>query len=154
MFDLHSNDNVQRLEEEMLLKENFIFTYRGGEPKEMLRFLLKAVFALPKDSKNIKFRYPSKEIKNQRNFLDLANGEQKPFNIIKNMLKSVSYQYLGDNYTCNLEKVKRGSYSLKWLADQKFLIKEVLSITDFQEINATHTIEIKQFIRNVINNKR
>ena len=158
MFDLHSNDNVQRLEEEMLLgKENFIFTYRGGEPKEMLRFLLKVgvPFALPKDSKNIKFRYPSKEIKNQRNFLDLANGEQKPFNIIKNMLKSVSYQYLGDNYnTDNLEKVKRGSYSLKWLVDQKFLIKEVLSITDFQEINATHTIEIKQFIRNVINNNR
>ena len=25
---------------------------------------------------------------------------------------------------------------------------------DFQEINATHTIEIKQFIRNVINNNR
>ena len=158
MSDLHSNDNVQRLEEEILLgKENFIFTYRGGEPKEMLRFLLKVgvPFALPKDSKNIKFRYPSKEIKNQRNFLDLANGEQKPFNIIKNMLKSVSYQYLGDNYnTDNLEKVKRGSYSLKWLVDQKFLIKEVLSITDFQEINATHTIEIKQFIRNVINNNR
>ena len=65
MSDLHSNDNVQRLEEEILLgKENFIFTYRGGEPKEMLRFLLKVgvPFALPKDSKNIKFRYPSKEI--------------------------------------------------------------------------------------------
>ena len=37
---------------------------------------------------------------------------------------------------------------------EKFLIKEVLSITDFQEINATHTIEIKQFIRNVIDNNR
>ena len=54
MFDLHSNDNVQRLEEEMLLgKENFIFTYRIWRTKRgIIGFLLKVgvPFALPKDS--------------------------------------------------------------------------------------------------------
>ena len=44
-------------------------------------------------SKN-KFKYPTNEIKNHREFLDLINGENVSLAKIKTMLKSINPEYL------------------------------------------------------------
>ena len=60
--------------------ENFIFTYRGGEPRDMINYIMQIGIPVKipnKEKSKFKFKYPTNDVKNQREFMGFANGERK-----------------------------------------------------------------------------
>ena len=92
LSDLSNDIMAHKLREKLLnTQEDFIFTYRGNEPKEILNYLITIgmPFELPaKDNLKFKTRYPGKEIKNQREFKELINGQTKSRAKIKSIIGS------------------------------------------------------------------
>jgi hypothetical protein len=97
MSDLIRDPLSHKLKDTLLnTNQDFIFTYRGREPKEILNYLMGIgiPFQLPpKDNLKFKIKYPSKEIKNQREFKELMEGQQKTRAKIKSILNSMSDEY-------------------------------------------------------------
>lgn len=89
-------------------KRKFIFTYRGNDPIHTIKYLINinVPFQMPyndlktTEKKSIWGSYETN--KNQRLFLQLANGESVVLKEIKQLLKSIDPRYLGKNYS--LEK--------------------------------------------------
>ena len=101
------------------------------------------------------FDDPARQIKNQRFFLQLANGESVVLKEIKQLLKSIDPRYLGKNYSLEkMDSVARGSYNLNFLIEEEFLHNEVKNIEDFQLINTVNSIFMKNYIREIVNNNR
>ena len=88
----------------------------------------------------------------QRNFLNLISGDKKISRAAtREILKDTLPEYLGKNYSeDNLDKIDKGNYDIEWLIKNQFLNPVVKNSDDFQNINKTSTIEIKNFIRNVV----
>ena len=136
--------------------ENFIFTYRGGEPREMIHYLMEIgmPIAIPnKEKSRFKFKYPTNEVKNQREFLSFARGEYKSLTKIKVMFKGLHPQYQLKTIE-QLEAADSGSYDIKWLVDKGFVVPGVKNIDDFQKISKVSTIQMKNYIREIVNNNR
>jgi len=53
-----------------------------------------------------------------------------------------------------LEAADSGSYDLKWLVDKGFVVPGVKNIDDFQKISKVQTIQMKNYIREIVNNNR
>ena len=107
--------------------ENFIFTYRGGEPREMINYLMEIgiPIAIPNREKSkFKFKYPTNEVKNQREFLAFSKGEMKSLTKIKVMFKGMHPQYQLKTIE-ELESVDSGSYDINWLVDKGFVVPGV-----------------------------
>ena len=101
------------------------------------------------------FEDPSRQVKNQRFFLDLANGESVALKEIKQVLKSVNPYYLGSNYNPEAaDSIPRGSYTLDYLVDEGFLQSGVRDINDFQLISNTRNIFMKNYIKDIVDNGR
>ena len=101
------------------------------------------------------FEDPSRQVKNQRFFLDLANGESVALKEIKQVLKSVNPYYLGSNYSPEAaDSIPRGSYTLDYLVDEGFLQSGVRDINDFQLISNTRNIFMKNYIKDIVDNGR
>jgi len=136
--------------------EDFIFTYRGGEPREMINYLMEIGMpvAIPnKEKSKFKFKYPTNEVKNQREFLSFSKGEYKSLTKIKAMFKGMDPQYQLKTIE-QLEAADSGSYDLKWLVDKGFVVPGVKNIDDFQKISKVQTIQMKNYIREIVNNNR
>jgi len=136
--------------------ENFIFTYRGGEPREMINYLMEIGMpvAIPnKEKSKFKFKYPTNEVKNQREFLSFSKGEYKSLTKIKAMFKGMHPQYQLKTIE-QLEAADSGSYDIKWLVDKGFVVPGVKNIDDFQKISKVLTIQMKNYIREIVNNNR
>ena len=136
--------------------ENFMFTYRGGEPREMMNYLIEIGMpvAIPnKEKSKFKFKYPTNEVKNQREFLGFSKGEHKSLTKIKAMFKGMHPQYQLKTIE-QLEAADSGSYDLKWLVDKGFVVPGVKNIDDFQKISKVSTIQMKNYIREIVNNNR
>ena len=136
--------------------ENFIFTYRGGEPREMINYLMEIgiPIAIPNREKSkFKFKYPTNEVKNQREFLAFSKGEMKSLTKIKAMFKGMHPQYQLKTIE-QLEAADSGSYDIKWLVDKGFVVPGVKNIDDFQKISKVLTIQMKNYIREIVNNNR
>ena len=136
--------------------EDFIFTYRGGEPREMINYLMEIGMpvAIPnKEKSKFKFKYPTNEVKNQREFLGFSKGEYKSLTKIKAMFKGMHPQYQLKTIE-QLEAADSGSYDIKWLVDKGFVVPGVKNIDDFQKISKVLTIQMKNYIREIVNNNR
>jgi len=136
--------------------EDFIFTYRGGEPREMINYLMEIGMpvAIPnKEKSKFKFKYPTNEVKNQREFLSFSKGEVKSLTKIKAMFKGMDPQYQLKTIE-QLESVDSGSYNIKWLVDKGFVVPGVKNIDDFQKISKVQTIQMKNYIREIVKNNR
>ena len=136
--------------------ENFIFTYRGGEPREIINYLM--LIGMPvkipnKEKSKFKFKYPTNEVKNQREFLSFSRGEHKSLTKIKAMFKGMHPQYQLKTIE-QLESADSGSYDLKWLVDKGFVVPGVKDIDDFQMISKVPTIQMKNYIREIVRNNR
>ena len=136
--------------------ENFIFTYRGGEPREIISYLM--LIGMPvkipnKEKSKFKFKYPTNDVKNQREFLSFSKGEHKSLTKIKAMFKGMHSQYQLKTIE-QLESVDSGSYDLKWLVDKGFVVPGVKDIDDFQMISKVSTIQMKNYIREIVSNNR
>ena len=53
-----------------------------------------------------------------------------------------------------LEAADSGSYDIKWLVDKGFVVPGVKNIDDFQKISKVSTIQMKNYIREIVNNNR
>jgi len=136
--------------------EDFIFTYRGGEPREMINYLMEIGMpvAIPnKEKSKFKFKYPTNEVKNQREFLSFSKGEYKSLTKIKSMFKGMHPQYQLKTIE-QLEAADSGSYDIKWLVDKGFVVPGIKNIDDFQKISKVSTIQMKNYIREIVNNNR
>ena len=136
--------------------EDFIFTYRGLEPREMIHYLIEigVPIAIPnKEKSKFKFKYPTNDVKNQREFLSFARGEYKSLTKIKVMFKGLHPQYQLKTIE-QLEAADSGSYDIKWLVDKGFVVPGVKNIDDFQKISKVSTIQMKNYIREIVNNNR
>jgi len=136
--------------------EDFIFTYRGLEPREMIHYLIEigVPIAIPnKEKSKFKFKYPTNDVKNQREFLSFSKGEMKSLTKIKAMFKGMHPQYQLKTIE-ELESVDSGSYDINWLVDKGFVVPGVKNINDFQKISKVSTIQMKNYIREIVNNNR
>jgi superfamily I DNA/RNA helicase len=161
--DLEQDENAGELKRRILeTQEDFVFTYRGNDPILTMKYLMKLgiPFQMPyNDLQKLKrkkiFEDPSRQVKNQRFFLDLANGESVALKEIKQVLKSVNPYYLGPNYSAEAaESIPRGSYTLDYLVDGGFLQPGVRDINDFQLISNTRSIFMKNYIKDIVDNNR
>lgn len=161
--DLEQDENAAELKRRILeTEEKFIFTYRGNDPIHTIKYLINTgvPFQMPyNDLKKLQrkkvFDDPARQIKNQRFFLQLANGESVVLKEIKQLLKSIDPRYLGKNYSLEkMDSVARGSYNLNFLIEEEFLHNEVKNIEDFQLINTVNSIFMKNYIREIVNNNR
>ena len=154
--DPHLAELSKRLKQ---TNETFAFTYRGNEPKEAIRYLTKlgVPFKIADKHSRFQFKYPTADIKNQREFLKLIREKKKlTAASIKRILKNTLPEYVGKNYSEeNLEKIV-GSYDIEWLIKHQFLNPIVKKSDDFQnikklsKISYISTIEMKNFIRRVV----
>ena len=137
-------------------KENFIFTYRGGEPRDMINYIVQTGIPVKisnKEKSKFKFKYPTNDVKNQREFLAFSKGEMKSLTKIKTMFKGMHPQYQLKTLE-DLESVDSGSYDINWLVDKGFVVPGVKDINDFQLISKVETIYIKNYIREIVKNNR
>ena len=135
--------------------ETFLFTCRGNEPRETIRYLTKlgVPFKLVDKDSKFKFQYPKAEIKNQSNFFKLINKNEKiTAGGVKSILKSISNDYAGENFRKgNLDDLEPSSklVDIDWIIKHQFLDPIVKKDDDFQNISTTKTIEMKNYIRQV-----
>jgi len=149
--DPHLAELTKRLTE---TNETFAFTYRGNEPKAAIKYLMKlgVPFKIVDKHHKFKFKYPTADIKNQREFKKLISENKKLTPAaVKGILKNTLPEYLGKNYSeDNLDKIDKKDYDVEWLIKNQFLDPIVKNSDDFQNINRILTIEMKNFIRAVI----
>ena len=149
--DPHLAELTKRLTE---TNETFAFTYRGNEPKAAIKYLMKlgVPFKIVDKHHKFKFKYPTADIKNQREFKKLISENKKLTPAaVKGILKNTLPEYLGKNYSeDNLDKIDKKDYDVEWLIKNQFLDPIVKNSDDFQSINRILTIEMKNFIRAVI----
>ena len=109
-------------------------------------------FKLVDKDKKFKFKYPAADIKNQRNFFKLVREDKKlSAAAIKRILKNIPPEDTGKNtQEGNLDEIEKGNFNLDWLIKHQFLKAIVKKSDDFQNINITKGIEMKNFIRNVV----
>ena len=155
MMNLEQDPNLAELTKRLTqTSETFAFTYRANEPKETIKYLVKlgVPFKIVDNGDKFKFKYPKKDIKNQRNFLNLVKENEKISRAaVQDILKNILPEYLGKNYSDedSLDEIK-GNYDIKWLIKHQFLNPIVKDSNDFQNINKIEGIETKNFIRSVV----
>ena len=157
LSDLSNDIMAHKLREKLLnTQEDFIFTYRGNEPKEILNYLIAIgmPFELPaKDNLKFKTRYPGKEIKNQREFKELINGQTKSRAKIKSIMGSMASEYTLKTVD-DLERADKATFDIKWLVSNKFFVPGIVKTDDFQRVSDKNTLQIKDYIRKIVNNNR
>ena len=163
LMNLEQDPNLAELTRRITqTNETFAFTYRGNEPKEIIKYLIKTgvLFQIADKNQKFKFKYPTAGIKNQRNFFKLINKNEKVSAAgVKSILKNIRSEYAGKNYSKEaVNELGTGNikYDIEWLIKHQFLSPSVKETDDFQNISETinkakylETIEIKNFIRNV-----
>ena len=156
LSNLEQDPLADELENKLInTKQDFVFTYRGNEPREMILYLMKVGIPvqIPKDQRNkIKFKYPTNEIKNHREFINLIKGNNVSLTKIKTILKSIRPEYLGHNK--NLDDVTNSSYDLDWLIKHSFVLPGLKNVTDYQMINKLESLQMKNYIRKIVTNNR
>ena len=134
--------------------ETFAFTYRGNEPKETIKYLVKlgVPFHIVDKNNKFKFKYPGQEIKSQREFKKLISENKKITSAaVKKILKNTLPEYVGKHYSeKSLDEIDKGNYDIEELIKRQFLNPVVKKSDDFQTINKISTIETKNFIRSVV----
>ena len=161
MMNLEQDPYLEDLDKRLTqTNETAAFTYRGNEPKDMIRYLIKLgmPFKIVDAKDKFKFKYPTADIKNQRNFSKLIRGNEKlSAAATKGILKNTLPEYVGKHYSEeNLDEIDKGNYDIEWLIKRQFLNPIVKKSDDFQNIKKINkisyisTIEMKNFIRRVV----
>ena len=154
LMNLEQDPNLAELTRRIKeTNESFVFTCRGNEPRETIKYLMKlgVPFNLVDKDDRFRFKYPKKEITNQRNFLKLICEKKKiSAAAVKRMLKNTLPEYTGKNTKDgNLDELEKGNFNIDWLIKHQFLDSIVKKSDDFQSISTTKGIEMKNFIRQV-----
>ena len=155
LMSLEQDPNLAELTKRITqTNESFVFTCRGNEPKETIRYLMKlgVPFKILDKDKKFKFQYPTAGIKNQRDFLKLIYEKKKiSAAAVKSILKNILPEYTGKSTEeGNLDEIEKGNFDIDWLIKHQFLDSIVKKSNDFQSMSRTKGIEMKNFIREVV----
>lgn len=155
LMSLEQDPNLAELTKRITqTNESFVFTRRGNEPKETIKYLMKlgVPFKIIDKHSRFKFKYPTVGITNQINFFKLIHENKKlTASAVKKILKNTHPDYAGKNYSDgNLDKLEKGNFDIDWLIKHQFLNSIVKNSNDFQNISTTKGIEMKNFIRGVV----
>jgi len=162
LMNLEQDPNLAELTKRITqTSETFAFTYRGNEPKEIIKYLIKTgvPFKIADKHHKFKFQYPKEGIRNQRNFLKLIRENEKiTATSIREILKNILPEYAEKITQDKLDKLGKGSvkYDIEWLIKHQFLSPLVKKSDDFQNISKPgktlyiSTIQRKNFIRAVV----
>tara|TARA_R110002049_G_scaffold122084_2_gene276930 strand:- start:212 stop:1870 length:1659 start_codon:yes stop_codon:yes gene_type:complete len=158
LMSLTQDPNLHELSNRLLnTDETFIFTYRGGEPENIINFLIKNNMPMKFLSDKVKsFSYPKKEIEIQRMYLSFCFGkEELPLNKIKKIIKNMDTGYYQPGFKIEkLEELEKKKYTLDYFIDSGFLSPVIKKTSDFQNITAQPDLKIKNYVRNIVNNNR
>ena len=155
MMNLEQDPHLAELTKRLTqTSETFAFTYRGNEPKETIKYLVKlgVPFHIVDKNNKFKFKYPTADIKSQREFKKLISENKKITSAaVKKILKNTLPEYVGKHYSeKSLDEIDKGNYDIEELIKRQFLNPVVKKSDDFQTINKISTIEMKNFIRSVV----
>ena len=157
LMNLKQDPNLHELSNRLLnTEETFIFTYRGGEPEEIIDFLIKNNMPMKFLSDKIQsFSYPKKEIDVQRMYSTFYSGEELSLTKIKKIIKSIDSVYYQPTFKLEtLEKLDNKHYTIDYFIDNNFLSPIIKKTSDFQNITARSDLKIKNYVRNIVNNNR
>ena len=157
LINLKQDPNLHILIDKLInTKETFIFTHRSGEPLDILDFLIKLNLPIKLLSDKIKsFSYPTRDIKNQREFISFSQDKPKTLTIAKKILKSIDGEYMGSNYSKEeMEKLERGSYDINYFIKKGYLLPIVKKTKDLQDLVSTNDLKTKNYIRNIVKENR
>ena len=137
-------------------KETFIFTYRSGEPRDILDFLIKLNLPIKFLSDKVQsFSYPARDVKNQREFISFSQDEPKTLAIAKKILKNIDDEYRGPKYSKEeMEKLERGRYDINYFIKKNYLLPIVKKTKDLQDLVSTNDLKTKNYIRNIVKENR
>ena len=137
-------------------KETFIFTYRSGEPRDILDFLRKLNLPIKLISDKVQsFSYPTTDIMNQREFISFSQDESKTLAVAKKILKNIDSEYRGSNYSKEeMEKLEKGRYDINYFIKKNYLLPIVKKTKDLQDLVSTNDLKTKNYIRNIVKENR
>ena len=157
LMNLSQDPNLHLLIDKLInTKETFIFTHRSGEPEEMLNFIIKLNLPVKFLSDKIQsFSYPKSDITNQRTYLSFSKGEAISLAKAKKIIKAVSSDYHGSNYSLEaLDELDKKPYTIDYFIEKKYILPIIKKTNDFQAISTNNDIKLKNYIRNIVNNNR
>jgi CRISPR/Cas system-associated protein Cas5 (RAMP superfamily) len=157
LMNLTQDPNLHILIDKLLnTEETFIFTHRAGEPIDVLDFLKKLNLPIELISDKVRsFSYPTRDIKNQREFISFSQDEPKTLAVAKKILKNIDSEYTGPNYSKEeMEKLERGSYDINYFIKKGHLLPIVKKTKDLQDLVSTNDLKTKKYIRNIVKENR
>jgi superfamily I DNA/RNA helicase len=157
LMNLSQDPNLHILIDKLInTQETFIFTYRSGEPEDIINFIIKLNLPIKFLSDKVKsFSYPKSEIDIQRMYLSFSKGEAMSLAKSKKIIKAINSDYHGPNYKIEaLEELEKRPYTLDYFVENKFILPIIKKTNDFQTISRNNDLKIKNYIRNIVNNNR
>ena len=157
LMNLSQDPSLHELSNRLLnTKETFIFTYRGGEPEDIINFLIKNNMPMKFLSDKVQsFSYPKQEVDRQRMYLTFSKGEALSLAKAKKIIQGIDSNYHAPGFKLEkLEKLEKKQYTLDYFIDNKFLSPIIKRTKDFQDITSHSELKIKNYIRNIVSNNR
>ena len=140
-------------------KESFIFTFRGGDPTQIINYLtsIGMPMKIAKEDQKTKFKYPAQMIKNQRAYIDFVSGKEVTIPQLKKFINVMKDDYVLKT-TEDLDKqVEKGTYNIDWFIDNKYVLPGIKNTNDFQILIKDYphkNIETKNYVREIVNKNR
>ena len=160
LSDLAQDPFASELKNRILnTKESFIFTFRGGDPTQIINYLIGIgmPMKIAKEDQKTKFKYPAQMIKNQRAYIDFVSGKEVTIPQLKKFMNVMKDDYVLKT-TEDLDKqVEKGTYNIDWFIDNKYVLPGIKNTNDFQILIKDYphkNIETKNYVREIVNKNR
>ena len=160
LSDLAQDPFASELKNRILnTKESFIFTFRGGDPTQIINYLtsIGMPMKIAKEDQKTKFKYPAQMIKNQRAYIDFVSGKEVTIPQLKKFMNVMKDDYVLKT-TEDLDKqVEKGTYNIDWFIDNKYVLPGIKNTNDFQILIKDYphkNIETKNYVREIVNKNR
>ena len=160
LSDLAQDPFASELKNRILnTNESFIFTFRGGDPNQIINYLMSIgmPMKIAKEDQKTKFKYPAQMIKNQRAYIDFVSGKEVTIPQLKKFIKAMKDDYVLKTEEDLDKQVEKGTYNIDWFIDNKYVLPGIKNTNDFQILIKDYShknIETKNYVREIVNNNR
>ena len=160
LSDLAQDPFASELKNRILnTKESFIFTFRGGDPTQIINYLtsIGMPMKIAKEDQKTKFKYPAQMIKNQRAYIDFVSGKEVTIGQLKKFIKAMKDDYVLKTEEDLDKQVEKGTYNIDWFIDNKYVLPGIKNTNDFQILIKDYphkNIETKNYVREIVNKNR
>ena len=160
LSDLAQDPFASELKNRILnTKESFIFTFRGGDPTQIINYLtsIGMPMKIAKEDQKTKFKYPAQMIKNQRAYIDFVSGKEVTIPQSKKFIKAMKDDYVLKTEEDLDKQVEKGTYNIDWFIDNKYALPGIKNTNDFQILIKDYphkNIETKNYVREIVNKNR